>query len=35
MHRYIQKGVAILELGRTRDTGTNETIVPTMWHFYP
>jgi len=25
-----------LGTGRTRDTGTNETIVPTMWRYsYP
>jgi len=29
IHQYIQKGVGIWELGRTRDTGTKETIVLT------
>ena len=35
MHRYIQKEVAIWELGRTRDTGTFETIVLTKWRMCP
>jgi len=35
IHRYIQKGVGIWELGRTRDAGTKETIVLTKMAYYP
>jgi len=35
IHRYIQKGVGIWELGRTYDTGTNGIIVLTKWRVCP
>jgi hypothetical protein len=35
MHRYIQKGVGIWELGRTRDTGTYEKHSPYQMTLLP
>ena len=34
-HPINLEGVGLWELGRTRDTGTNETIVLTKWRCYP